>query len=133
MNQQPQASLIHNPLQPEATLVQIGDRLYQITELRQQPQSLSPQPIPSRSSLWDSPTALIGFGVAAVLLTGLVTAGLMKAFFVPATVPTVAPAQPQTIIVQPPQPEKRPYTRRDCKPAGLFGWGSECVEERGYE
>lgn len=61
---------------------------------------------------------------------------LRDLFFPPAPVPIAAPTPappPQTVIVQPAQPERRPYRRRDCRAAGLFGWGSDCREEQGYE
>lgn len=130
MTQQQQNSLVQSQ---SAQLVQVGDRLYQISEVSQQPQpiqpySIAPQPVHQRS-FWDEPKNLLLVGCGVVAGTGILTALVMKAF---APMPT-ASTQPQTVIVQPPVPEKKPYTREECRPAGLFGWGQDCYRERGYQ
>lgn len=130
-----QQSIVQLPNQPDVKLVQVGDRLYQITEVNQSPQPIAPQyvdPRPMRrSSLFDDQTTVILMGVGCVVLGGCIAWVIVKAFAAP--VPATAPTQPQTVIVQPPVPEKRPYTREECRPAGLFGWGSDCYRERGYQ
>lgn len=135
MNQLQQQSLVQLPNQPEVKLVQVGDRLYRITELSQSPQTITPEFVDphsvKRSSLFDNPNTVILMGVGCVVLGGCIAWVIVKAFAPP--VPTIAPTQPQTVIVQPPQPEKKPYTREECRPAGLFGWGQDCYRERGYQ
>lgn len=121
-------------------LVQVGDKTYYLTELQftgasqlvtPQPIKLPPTPVTNDPYIfWVKLLAIatLGMGVLLALLV------LRDVFFPPAPIPIAAPApQPQTVIVQPPQPERKPYRRRDCRPAGLFGWGSDCMEEQGYE
>lgn len=124
-------------------LVQVGDKTYYLTELQFTgasqlitPQPIEPPPIPTTPNdpytFWVKLLAIATLGMG-VLLALLVFRDL---FFRPPPVPSVAPAptpQPQTVIVQPAQPERRPYRRRNCRPAGLFGWGADCQEEQGYE
>lgn len=121
-------------------LVQVGDKTYYLTELQFTgasqlitPQPIEPPPTPITNDpyiFWVKLLAIATLGMGA-LLALLV---LRDVFFPPAPIPIAAPAPPpQTVIVQPPQPERRPYRRRDCRPAGLFGWGSNCQEEQGYE
>lgn len=62
---------------------------------------------------------MLGIFLAACLIGAVV----IRAFF-----PPVAGNQPIVI-----QPEKKPYYRKDCQPAGLFGWGQSCTEERGWQ
>lgn len=124
-------------------LVQYGEKTYYLTELQftGASQIVSPKPVelpPTLSTseeqftFWVKVLAIATLGLGA-LLALLV---LQDLFFPPAPISMATPApqpQPQTVIVQPPQPERRPYRRRDCRPAGLFGWGSDCREEQGYE
>jgi len=128
---------------PGGHLVQVGDKTYYLTELQMTGAStlITPQPV-ERSPTPVNPndpyvfwvkvmaTATLGMGALLALLV------FRDLFFRPPPIPVAAPApapQPQTVIVQPAQPERRPYRRRDCRPAGLFGWGSDCLEEQGYE
>lgn len=113
---------------PNGQIIQVGERLYQVSEIQNTGIShpIYPSPIQPVSP-WDNPKFVIGFAVAGIIGSGLVAVVLVRAF---APVPT---ASPSTVIVQPPQPERRPYSRRECRASGLFGWGSDCQEERGYE
>lgn len=131
MNQpQQRHDLVQVPIQQSAQLMQVGDRLYQISEVPPQPLTVQPQPI-QKSSIWDDQNTVILAGLGLVVGTGCLTWLITKAF-APAPAPAPA-AQPQTVIVQPPQPEKKPYSYRRCEPAGLFGWGQNCQEERGWQ
>lgn len=125
---------------PLVQRVEVEGRVYEIVQVQPQavthqpaqPHYIQPRPM-LRSSIWDDPNTVIIAGVALVVGTGCLTWLVMRAF-APAPVPVVAPApQPQTVIVQPPQPQTKPYSRRECRPAGMFGWGSDCFEERGYQ
>lgn len=136
MNQYDQ--LAHIPIQqpnpPAPRVIQVGDRLYQVSEITSQPQTqpIQPYPIQPQPAGGDITKNLLLLGIVGGCGAGLVAVILVRAF-APAPIPTAAPAQPQTVIVQPPQPEKKPYSRRECRPAGMFGWGSDCFEERGYQ
>lgn len=118
----------------ETNYVQVNQRTFQITEV--QPTALRPNPsaAPYPNGFWDSfkwlAVGLGGMGFFALLSYSVVR------MFAPAPIPAaaLAPAPPpQTIIIQPPPIEKKPFTRRDCRSDGLFGWGESCTEERGYE
>ncbi len=128
---------------PGGHLVQVGDKTYYLTELQMTGAStlITPQPI-ERSPHEVTPDDLFLFWVKLLAIGTLGLGGLLALlvcrdlFFRPPPVPIAAPAaapQPQTVIVQPAPPERRPYLRRDCRATGLFGWGSECQEEQGYE
>lgn len=114
-------------------VVQVEGKTFYLTEL-QHPSQLTqiapPRPIDPTPEqrliklLW---LAVAGLGGLLGLLM------LKNLFFPPVPVAAPAPAQPQTVIVQPPQPEKKPYHYRDCSPGGLFGWGQNCREERGWQ
>lgn len=123
---------IHNPPQ----VIQVGDRLYQVNEItplsQPQPQPIQPYPIQPSPVPQDTTKTLLLLGIVGGCGAGLVAVVMVRAF-APAPIPAAAPAQPQTVIVQPPQPEKRPYSRRDCRADGMFGWNEVCTEERGYE
>lgn len=71
------------------------------------------------------------------LLAGIGVIALLVAFIIrllaPATPVPVTPTAPQTVIVQPPAPERHRYRREQCEPAGLFGWGKTCRQEEGWE
>ena len=134
--------IIPYPPQTGAQLVKVGDtnyvqvnqRTFQITEV--QPTALRPNPsaTPYPNGFWDSfkwlAVALVGMGFFALLSYSVAR------MFAPAPIPVATPApapSPQTIIIQQPLIEKKPFTRRDCRADGLFGWGESCTEERGYE
>lgn len=126
------SELVPAPITPLVQRVEVEGRVYEIVQVQPQavthqyPQS---QPMP-RSSLWDDPNTVIIAGVALVIGTGCLTWLLMRAF---APTPIPAVPQPQTVIVQPPQPEKKPFSRRECRAAGALGWGQDCFEERGWQ
>lgn len=139
MSQQQHQALTQVPNASPVQVVEVEGRTYQIVQVDPQavahhppqPHYIQPQPIP-RSSLWDDPRTVIFAGIGCVVLGGCIVWVVVKAF-APAPIPAPAPASPSTVIVQPPAPEKRPYSRRDCRPAGMFGWNEVCTEERGYE
>ena len=132
----------------QTRIVEIEGKLYQVqvSELSQlEPQPIQPQPISTGVSVQPQASPYItpqqfplylalGAGCMAIALVGAWV--FMKAIVPPVTPATAvpsAPPHPQTVIIQPPVPERKPYRRRECKPAGALGWGSECSEERGYE
>lgn len=131
MNQQQHSIIPVVPTQPPQ-LVQVEGRTYQITEVSQSPYPIASQPIKTRSTALDDPVTVIAIGLGCVFLGGAIAWLVVKAF-APAPLPVTPTAQPQTVIIQPPQPEKRPYTRRDCRPDGFMGLGQSCTEERGYQ
>jgi len=113
-----------------AHLVQVNGKTYHIAEVSPQPIQPHPwSPPSSPPSGWDDPRTIIFLGCGVVVGTGILTALVMKALM-PVQ---IAPAPPQTVIVQPAQPEKKPYSFRECTPGGLFGWGQNCREERGWQ
>ncbi len=143
MNQpEQQTNLV--PIQPQQ-LVEVEGKVYQITQVTphpmqpQPPQYIQAHPVqqqvasqfPLKSSIWEDQTAVILMGISCIVLGGAIAWVITKVIVPP--VPVAAPTQPQTVIVQPPQPEKKPYTREECRPAGLFGWGQDCYRERGYQ
>jgi len=140
MSQQPQQpGLVQAPINAPIQRVEVDGRVYEIIQVQPQPitpqyqppQNIQPYP-PQRSSVWDDQNTVIWAGLGLVVGTGCLTWLVVKAF---APIPTVAPtsAQPQTVIVQPPAPQPQPYSRRECRASGMFGWGQDCYEERGYQ
>lgn len=126
MLQQQQNSLVPIHQRPQSNLIQIGDQVYQLTQIH--PQAIHPQPLPVQASSWiDDPRNILIMAGGILVVTVFVGWVVGRAALAP------VPAQPQTVVIQPPQPEKKPYRRRECRAAGLFGWGQDCVEERGYE
>lgn len=69
---------------------------------------------------------LAGIGAGALLVA------CIARLLTPVTPSPISPG-PQTVIVQPPAPERHRYRREQCEPAGLFGWGRTCRQEEGWE
>lgn len=133
MQQTDQAFQI-TPYQPstDSQLVKVGDRVYSITEV--QLTALQPRPVaPYPNGFWDAfkwlAVGLVGMGFFGFLAYSITSLFLPRS--VPVATPAPAPAPP-IVIVQPPV-EKKPFSRRDCRADGAFGWGQSCIEERGYE
>ncbi len=122
------------PVHAPAHLVEVDGKTYQIVQIdpRSQPIPIRPNPIPS--TVFDDPKTVIALGIGLIIVTGGLTWLVCKAFAPVPVVPAAptAPA-PSTVIVQPPAPEKHPYSRRECRATGLLGLGQDCIEERGYQ
>ena len=136
----PSLQLTYLPTPTSAQLVQVGDtnyvqvnqRVYSITEIQPTAIQLN-HPISVTSypnGFWDSfkwlVMGLVGMGFFALFAYSIARMSS------PTPAVTLIPAPTPQIIIQPP-PEKKPFTRRDCRADCLFGWSQTCTEERGYE
>lgn len=141
-------------------IIQVGERIYQLTELpaqplpvqptdiryqthptptlyQPQPTAIHPTAVPQPGSQW--PWQMIALlGVGLLIVTGFGTFLIVKAALPPAAAPVVvppapAPPPPAPVIIQqaPPPPPPTPYRRTNCKPAGIFG-GEVCSTEEGF-
>lgn len=130
----------HHVAPLQTRIVEIEGRFYQVqvSEMAHpQPQIIQPQPITTGVSIPPSPYITPRqFPIYLALGAGCMAIALFGSWvFVRLVMPPVpaSPAPPQTVIVQPPVAEKKPYSRRECKHAGALGWGQDCYEEKGYE
>lgn len=130
-------------------IIQVGDRLYQVSELPSQPVQNPPQPYvaqqPNPYATPINPQALapsytdwnwrfVAFVGGCVFVAGVGTYAIVKAAIPP---PVAAPAPAQPIIINqappaPPPPPPMPYREKYCEPGGFMGMGQVCTTRDGY-